>query len=123
MNTASLFTVHYVSDDTLSDSNVRVIGITEDPKDASARCFLFMRSLDPTAENQRQGTYCISNEHGWTDYDPLDSYQLDDSALVLNFTAEAADMFGYPRTVTLELALNQHDVGVLSSGLREVVAI
>jgi hypothetical protein len=123
MNTTSLFTVRYVSDDTLPDSNVRIVGITEDPQDASARCFLFQRSIDSTTENQRLGTYCISNEQGWTDYDPLDSYHLDQEALILNFTAEAAAMFGYPRTLRLELALNKHDVEVLDSGLRAIVGV
>lgn len=126
MNNISLFTVRYASDDIQSDLNVRVIGITEDPQDASARNFLFQRSLgDPTPEDQRLGldTYATSNEQGLSVYGALDSYHLDQATLVLNFTAEAAAVFGVPRTVTLELALNEHDVQVLSSGLREVVGI
>lgn len=125
VNASSLFTVHYVSDDTLTDQNTRIIGITEDPGDTCARSFLFQRSLgDPTPGDRRLGldTYAISNEQGLSAYGALNSYHLDHAVLVLDFTEEATALLGVPRTVTLQLALNDQDIEILSSGLREVVA-
>jgi hypothetical protein len=124
VNNAPFFIVRHVSDDSMDDLGTRVVGVTEDPQADYARCFLFQRSLSPhTDEDHRLGmdTYAISNEHGASAYAPLASYEVTPRKLVLNFTKDAASVLGVPQQVTLELALTDHDVEILISGLREVI--
>ena len=118
------FTVRYVSDDVLHDIETRIIGLTEDPKSPSARSLLFQRSLsEPTEEDRQFGMddYAISTEQGLSEYAPLESYELTEQTLTLNFTEEAASLLDMPPTVTLGLQLSEESWATLSSGLREVI--
>lgn len=124
MTKTPYFTVRNVTDDCLPDFNSRIVGITEDRADPSAKYFLFQRALgDFTDEDHRLGmdTYAISNEQGKSSYGSLASYKLSGTKLVLNFTVDGAESLGVPTTVELNLALADEDVETLRSGLREVV--
>lgn len=119
-----LFIVRHVSDDVMDDLGVRVVGMTEDPEDGSARCFLFQRALTGDTDEDRRleiDTYAISNEHGVSSYAPLSSYEVRGGTLVLNFTEKGARILGVPQHATLELDLASHDIEVLTSSLREVI--
>jgi hypothetical protein len=124
VNGEPFFTVRYVSDDMLSDIDTRIVGLTEDPNDPSAKSLLFQRSLsEPTAEDRQFGmdTYAISTEQGVSEYAPLWSYELTDATLTLNFTEEGADLLGIPPSVILRLDLNSDALATLRSGLSEVI--
>jgi hypothetical protein len=75
----------------LDDLDVRVVGITQDPEDSSAMCFVFQRSLGDASEQDRQlglTTYEISDELGLSAYGALDSYELTANSLLLTFDDE-----------------------------------
>jgi hypothetical protein len=101
---APFFTVVHVTDDVMEDIDTRILGVTEDPGDPTAKCFLFQRSLsEPTDDDRRLGmdTYAISTEQGLSDYAPLASYELSDRELVMDFTEEGARLLGVPQNVIL----------------------
>jgi Immunity protein 10 len=124
MTSEPFFTVTYVTDETLSDIATRVLGITEDPIDPSAKSFLFERSTEKPTPDERQlgmDDYAISTHQGVSEYAPLASYELTRETLILSFTEEGSDSLGIARRVVLMLALNDHDWGILDVGLRAII--
>src|SRR5437660_7354445 len=81
-------TVRRVSDDTLPDLNVRIVGISEDPAGLTGRSLLFQRALRFNQQDHELGmdTYAISNEDQATAYGSISGYQLRPPWLELHFT-------------------------------------
>lgn len=126
VSSPTFFTVTHVTDDILNDLDARVLGLTEDPNDPSARSILFQRSLsEPTDQDRRLGlsSYDVSNEQGLSAYAALESYELRPDTLVLNFTGYGANLLGMSRQVRLELALSDRDLETLGTGLREITEV
>jgi hypothetical protein len=124
MSADPLFVVRRVTDTTLKEIGVRILGITENQEDGQARCFLFQISLEEYHDQDRRldlDAYAVSNEKGATAYGCLTSYKQSESRLILNFTKDSTKVFGLSSPVVLSLALDDQNLELLRRGLREIV--
>jgi hypothetical protein len=123
MSKVPFFTVRHVTDE-ITSLGVRIVGITENAADPSAKCFLFQISLGGRTDQDRQlglDTYAVSNEWGASAYGCIDAYSVKDDELVLNFTPQGAEMLGNPTHVLLNLALSSQGIDALRRGLSSVI--
>jgi hypothetical protein len=118
----TIFTATHVSHQHLDDLDVTVLGVTDD-SDGDGHSVIFQRSSTFTDQDRELGqdTFAVTTETGAIAYGGLESYDVGDDALVLEFEPAAADDLGLPTSTRVELALSRHDLDELRAGLAEVV--
>lgn len=100
------------------------VGIAGTDEAGAARSFSFQRSTyAPDEQEIRSGmdSYCVCTERGLTAYGCLRSVRLSGSVLVLEFTAEDAEVLEIPTSVEVDLRAARADAGSVSSELREIL--
>jgi hypothetical protein len=118
------FEVRRVAAEEVPDLDSYVVGLAEH-ENGEGTALIFQVPLGPFDDQDRalkMDTYYISDAYGATVYGGLTRCMLRSDALILGFSAEAAETFAVPTDVVLPLRVDPKAVSILHEGLRRVFA-